>query len=172
MIARRMNLHLQRSCIPAIFHRKRGFTLVELLVVIAIIGILTGLLIPAVQAAREAARRMQCANNLKQLGIGFQGYASLYGGFPPRRWSKSAQGGYTGWGTFLLPYIELQSLYNKYNWAYDFYDPVNKNIVETKLPVFICPSTRRTSDIICSGKATSGSANPDKSTMFSVGWRH
>jgi prepilin-type processing-associated H-X9-DG protein len=142
--------------------------LIELLVVIAIIGVLVGLLLPAVQAAREAARRMQCANNLKQLGIGFHGYASINGGFPPRRWSQAARGGYTGWGTFLLPFIEQKPLYDRYNWAYDFYDPVNKSVVETQLPEFICPSTRRTSDIICSGAATAGSDNPDKSTTFSV----
>jgi prepilin-type N-terminal cleavage/methylation domain-containing protein/prepilin-type processing-associated H-X9-DG protein len=159
---------MTKGTLVVLARRRRAFTLVELLVVIAIIGILIGLLMPAVQAARESARRMQCSNNLKQLGLGFHGYTDTFGGFPPRRWSQTVKGGYAGWGLFILPYIEGKSLYKNYNFAYDFYDPINKAIVETKMPVFICPSTRRTSDIICSGKATTGSANPDKSTTFTV----
>ena len=156
--------------------RRTAFTLVELLVVITIIGILIALLLPAVQAAREAARRMQCGNNLKQLGVGFHNFECANGGFPPRRWNQTmaangVDNGYTGWGTFLLPYIEQQALYDRYDWKYDFYDPINKAVVETKLSVFICPTTPRDSAIICSGKATTGSVNPDKSTTFSVnGW--
>jgi prepilin-type N-terminal cleavage/methylation domain-containing protein/prepilin-type processing-associated H-X9-DG protein len=156
------------------FARFRGFTLVELLVVITIIGMLIALLLPAVQAAREAARRMQCGNNLKQLGIGFLNFETANRGFPPRRWSRNPDSngkggnGYTGWGTFLLPFIEQQPLYDAYKWEYDFYDPVNKAVVETNLPVFVCPSSPRMTDIICAGPATSGSANPGTSTTFTV----
>jgi len=115
--------------------RRTAFTLVELLVVITIIGILIALLLPAVQAAREAARRMQCGNNLKQLGVGFHNFECANGGFPPRRWNQTmaangVDNGYTGWGTFLLPYIEQQALYDRYDWKYDFYDPINKAVVE------------------------------------------
>jgi prepilin-type processing-associated H-X9-DG protein/prepilin-type N-terminal cleavage/methylation domain-containing protein len=150
-----------------------AFTLVELLVVITIIGILISLLLPAVQAAREAARKAQCSNNLKQLGVGFHNFATAYQGFSPRRWNQTvaANGvgnGYTGWGTFLLPYIEQQGLADQYNWSYDFYDPVNKSVVETKLPIFICPSSPRTSAITCGGTTTTGSAHYGTSGTFTV----
>jgi prepilin-type N-terminal cleavage/methylation domain-containing protein/prepilin-type processing-associated H-X9-DG protein len=149
---------------------RRGFTLVELLVVIAIIGILVALLLPAIRAAREAARRNQCANNLKQIGLGCLNFETANKGLPARRWARADQG-YTGWGTIILPYIEEQAIYDQYNWKYDFYDPVNKAVVETKLPVFICPSVDRPDPIICSGPATAGSANPAKGTTLSVnGW--
>jgi prepilin-type N-terminal cleavage/methylation domain-containing protein/prepilin-type processing-associated H-X9-DG protein len=163
--------HAERQCRQAGRRPKsRGFTLVELLVVIAIIGILIALLLPAVQAAREAARRSQCKNNLKQLGLGFHNFASVNKGFPARRYN-SAKEGYTGWGTFVLPFVEEQSLYSRYNFSYDFYDPANKDVVETKLAVFLCPSFDHQDPIVSSGKATAGSQNPDKGTTFSVnGW--
>ena len=81
--------------------RQRGFTLVELLVVIAIIGILVALLLPAVQAAREAARRMQCGNNLKQLGLAMHNYESAHGKLP-FGWNTHG----TLWSAMILPFIE------------------------------------------------------------------
>ncbi len=99
---------------------KRGFTLVELLVVIAIIGILIALLLPAVQAAREAARRSQCVNNLKQLGIGLQNYHDIHRSFPIRQGGTNCYGSpyYDGncirASSFvgLLPFIEQQAAFN------------------------------------------------------------
>lgn len=94
--------------------RKRvGFTLVELLVVIAIIGILVALLLPAVQAAREAARRSSCTNNLKQLGLALQNFHDTYQNFPPGM--VDDDGNVLGWGTYILPYMEQTAIYDNIN---------------------------------------------------------
>jgi prepilin-type N-terminal cleavage/methylation domain-containing protein len=125
-----------------ILHQSRrakasGFTLVELLVVIAIIGILSGILLPAIQIARETARRMQCQNNLKQLGLAFHSFTSAMHGLPPRRQTKAP---YQGWGTFLLAYMEQAGIARNFNMKKNFYDVVNRPYIQLYLPVFICPS--------------------------------
>ena len=94
--------------------KSKGFTLVELLVVIAIIGILTALLLPAVQAAREAARRMECTNNLKQIGLALHNYHDSYanGPFPPS-WCCGNSGRKYSWSVFILPFIEQENLFQE-----------------------------------------------------------
>ena len=127
--------------------KSTGFTLVELLVVITIIGILIALLLPAVQAAREAARKMQCSNNLKQVGLGIATYESAANAYPMGVcWSSvyGSSGGRNGWVVAILPYIELENLYNSLNlfpttgWSAD--NGVNDKIYTTVIPTYRCPS--------------------------------
>lgn len=127
-----------------------GFTLVELLVVIAIIGILVALLLPAVQAAREAARRNQCGNNLKQIGVALHNFASTKKHFPPGSTTTNVNIGgpyWTTWSVDILPYLEEQALYDEWNQdialeAYNATNPEfsNEVIQRTILQVYLCPS--------------------------------
>lgn len=137
---------------------QRGFTLIELLVVIAIIAILIALLLPAVQQAREAARRTQCRNNLKQIGLAMHNYHDVYRVFPPGfviAWGNNGSIDLTetsvdgnrrhgwGWGTYLLPYIDQAPLYNKL----DVGSSVSVNRLSgtelglTVLQGYLCPSS-------------------------------
>jgi prepilin-type N-terminal cleavage/methylation domain-containing protein len=116
-----------------------AFTLVELLVVLAIIGILVALLLPAVQAAREAARRTQCQNNLKQIGIALHGYHNLHAAFPAGGW-KTPTSSNISWGAAILPQLEEQSLYARLNREVSYIDPANAAVSQTVLPIFLCPT--------------------------------
>lgn len=120
---------------------RRGFTLIELLVVIAIIGVLVALLLPAVQQAREAARRAQCSNNVKQVMLAFHNYHDSNHGFPNRySLNGTTLNSGHGWGLKLLPYLEQTPLYNSWNNSKSFFDPENQSVLMTPVKPYICPS--------------------------------
>lgn len=135
---------------------RRGFTLIELLVAMAIIAVLMSLLLPAVQQAREAARRTQCRNNLKQMGLALHNYESTHNLFPPScvnnpylagsldgiTYPDSLQTALTGfgWGALLLPYLDQMPLHNQFNFNTGCWAIENKTAAATPVPVFLCPS--------------------------------
>ncbi len=138
---------------PLTGRRSRGFTLIELLVVIAIIAILIALLLPAVQQAREAARRTQCRNNLKQLGIALHNYHDTHNIMPPSPVGAAIETialgpqNWVGWSglAMMLPFIEQNNLYNvaDWNWRWDQNNAGNVNltgVTRTRIPGFSCPS--------------------------------
>lgn len=155
--------------------RRAAFTLVELLVVIAIIGILIALLLPAVQAAREAARRSQCTNNLKQLGVAVQNYHDATRAFPPLATGplnsgstdpKNKYHGQLSYLVLLTPYMEQAAIYNQVNWtgaggAANFMQPWNTGYAPWfhEIPALICPS-----DVLCPTQS-SGAFNGVKYQM-------
>ena len=128
---------------------RRGFTLVELLVVIAIIGILIGLLLPAINAAREAGRRVSCANNLKQIGLALLHYHDDRQCFPPgyaatAPYSDGATDTSPGWGwaAYCLPYMEEKSTYQAINWNLPVEAAANGRAAQTVIKTLLCPSDR------------------------------
>ncbi len=157
-------------------HRRRngGFTLVELLVVIAIIGILVALLLPAVQAAREAARRSKCQNNLKNLGLALHNYHDAHKTFPPAITQRSAGDDprrdgrlYANWAILILPYIEEQALYDSFDLdpparISDGDEPGENNYDErgTQLEIMLCPSDRGGSEPFTGSVTTYNSGSP------------
>lgn len=152
--------------------RPRGFTLIELLVVIAIIAILIALLLPAVQQAREAARRTQCKNNLKQLGLALHNYHDVHRSFPAAAvWNDDDY----GWGTMILPFLDQGPLYEAMDitnsdpqfsisgWSGgDGMWPVRSGLETTFLAAFSCPSSTLPQNAEGGGNVgTGGSPNPD-----------
>jgi prepilin-type N-terminal cleavage/methylation domain-containing protein/prepilin-type processing-associated H-X9-DG protein len=123
--------------------RRAGFTLVELLVVIAIIGVLVGLLLPAVQSSRSAARRMACQNNARQLGVALHNYHDLHLTFPPGSFvmgpSFPIQTGW-GWGAMILPFIEQNVLYGRIDFGQGTAVSSNLSVIQAAVPIWLCPS--------------------------------
>ncbi|APW61845.1 DUF1559 domain-containing protein [Paludisphaera borealis] len=123
---------------------RRGFTLIELLVVIAIIAVLIALLLPAVQSAREAARRSQCVNNLKQIGLAVHNYVSQQNVLPPFAQNYTNVGPWQawpmGWSASLLPGLEQTNMYNATNWVWGAWEQMNYTVTKSQLNVLVCPS--------------------------------
>jgi prepilin-type N-terminal cleavage/methylation domain-containing protein len=129
-----------------------GFTLVELLVVIAVIGILIGLLLPAVQAVRAAARRISCSNNLHEMGVGLHHFHEAHGKFPPGgielRTFFNREGRQIAWSAYLLPFIEEQPLHDRINFRKDFDSPENADAAAEIVAVYLCPSVARETHLV------------------------
>jgi prepilin-type N-terminal cleavage/methylation domain-containing protein len=143
------------SFTPSPLHdrNRQGFTLVELLVVIAIIGILIALLLPAVQAAREAARRTQCVNNLKQFGIGLHNMHNTTKKLPYTRVDPRET-----WAVLLLPYVESTNLYSSWDLRRKFYEQP-ASVREVNLPFYNCPSRRSAPAISNPGESENSTGN-------------
>ena len=168
--------------------KNKAFTLVELLVVIAIIGMLVGILLPAVQSARESGRRVQCANNLRQLGIAAQSYESTFSTFPPGAVAKEYPAkktnpyNYYRWSALahLLPHLENGNIYDRLHLDVPLYDgfrvsEVNRQTVSLRISEFLCPSDSGTSENItfgptnyaaCAGSGVNGGSPYEADGMF------
>lgn len=124
---------------------RRGFTLIELLVVIAIIAVLIALLLPAVQQAREAARRTQCRNNMKQIGLALHGYHDANNRLPISQSIVTNASGATylqrTWARSILPFIDQSIIYNQWNWSIGLAVGTNRPLTATPINVFKCPSS-------------------------------
>jgi prepilin-type processing-associated H-X9-DG protein len=124
--------------------RASGFGLVELIIVIGLVTLMAGLLLPAIQSAREAARRMQCGHQLRQVGLGLLGFEAAYRVFPASGWTRASRanpsGAQHGWRASLLPFLDAQSLAAPYRVDVHWWSPENATVVSQPIPLFRCPS--------------------------------
>lgn len=160
----------------SISHDRRAFTLIELLVVIAIIGILVALLLPAVQQAREAARRTQCTNNLKQIGLAFHNYLSTHRRFPPG-WVEQAWGDVTlnpggnplngfGWGAMLLPQLDQGPVYAQIRFDHPIYGEPDR---DANLPGLQNNATLAANVVLSVFRCTSDRGPPAQDNYGNIG---
>lgn len=135
---------------------RAGFTLIELLVVIAIIAVLIALLLPAVQQAREAARRSQCQNNLKQMGLAVDNFHDVFRYIP-----YSRQDTFETWAVIILPHLEQTALFNQWNMSKSYYTQAT-SVIRTPVQTYLCPSRRAGSNNLLStaGDVEQGTTNP------------
>jgi prepilin-type N-terminal cleavage/methylation domain-containing protein len=155
--------------------RRTGMTLIELIVVVAIIGVLVSLLLPAIQSTRESARRMQCQNNLRQIGVGLALHANANEAFPagclgcavdPAA-SPSPQKRLISWNVQLLPFLEEKALWQSFDFEKPAFDNANRSVTKTVVPLFLCPSA--TEDILLSpANRWKGSAFTDYAGIYGV----
>ena len=153
-------MSLSASLVPLPVERRahRGFTLIELLVVIAIIAVLIALLLPAVQQAREAARRTSCANNLKQMGLAFHTYHDAFTIFPNSESGGTIPStlGRASAFAVVLPFLDQGNTYNLYNFSLNNTDPANLEAVRQVIPTYLCPTApipRAVPDPVCNADA-------------------
>ena len=168
---------------------RNAFTLVELLVVIAIIGILVGMLLPAVQQVREAARRVSCSNNMRQLGLAMQNYEGAFGHFPPGFSSASSRDGTVpsgvhidadtwnaapgwGWGAHVLPFIEGNNIHSRIKYDRPIWESQHREIIQAQLPVFLCPSSSGDNEPFTVVDAANNPYSPDGATPIVLGRSH
>src|SRR5262245_43685041 len=131
---------------------RRAFTLIELLVVIAIIAVLIGLLLPAVQKVREAAARMSCQNNLKQLGLALHNFEGTFQVFPASGWTTTGPGNpagkFVGWRPLTLPFIEQENLQRLYDFNANWWEGTNPTAAAVPVKTYQCPSVPRRAEVL------------------------
>ena len=166
--------------VPFVARSRFGMTLVELLVVVAIVGALLALLLPAVQRAREAARRTTCLNNLRHIGCALHGYLLATRKFPVgcTEWKASVGGPNKclAWSAFILPWLEQQAVADRLDLRKPYDDPVNAAAAATAIPVFVCPSADRIGLVVAglgrsdyggiTGERIRSPNNPEKGPMI------